>query len=154
MGCKMKRLVLANSVFLVLFFIHHQGGLKLRENCPKSAFLGSPWWFFSFLKMCRRVANFLTPLSTHGIMSKTTGNHQKFATARQIFFWPSKQRQYWQKMAKITYFKWKNRLKNYFWTLSGACMNWNFNVHQFSTNFDHILHIFREKMFNWFFTWY
>ena len=59
-----------------------------------------------------------------------------------------------KKWQKITYFKWKNRLKNYFWTLFWACMNWNFNVHQFSTNFDHILHIFREKIFNWFFTWF
>ena len=29
-------------------------------------------------------------------------------------------------------------------------MNWNFHAHQFSTHFNHILHIFRAKMFNYY----
>ena len=41
-------------------------------------------------KMSRRDANFLPMPSTSGMMSKTMGNHQKFATALDIYFWTSK----------------------------------------------------------------
>ena len=41
--------------------------------------------------MSRRDANFLPMPSTSGMMSKTMGNHQKFATALDVYFWTSKQ---------------------------------------------------------------
>ena len=47
-------------------------------------------------KMSRRVAKILPTPSTSGMMSKTMGNHQKFATALDIYFWTSKH----EKLAK------------------------------------------------------
>ena len=42
------------------------------------------------IKMSRRDANFLPLPSISGMMSKTMVNHQKFATALEIYFWTSK----------------------------------------------------------------
>ena len=41
-------------------------------------------------KMSRRVTKILPAPSTSGMMSKTMGNHQKFATTLDIYFWTSK----------------------------------------------------------------
>ena len=59
-------------------------------------------------KMSRRVAKILPTPSTSGMMSKTMGNHQKFATALDVYFWTSKHRkthkidENWEKSHSLT----------------------------------------------------